>query len=391
MRVLYIVNGFPSPENSNHGIFNFRAVKGTSEYVCPTIVKLRYWKPGRKIKSTYEYNGFVVTSFCVFNFPTNIKLIKALLLLISLWVAKMKLKKEVDNCDLIHSVGIDLASVIAASLSEKYEKKHIAQCIGTDLTFNLPLIEKYPWVRKWSKFTNMVLCNSSYLQKEVRNKYVDIQTAVAYRGANLTVFNSECSISSQSNKLTFLYLGGFADRSSTSYGRDFKGGVTLLKAWRDAIKLNSLRDGVLLLSGPESNTEFVNSLLDDYDIINSVTTIGPVLPDKVPELMRRADVIIIPSHSEGLPNVGVEALASHNVVIGSSVGGIPEVIIDGNNGFLFRAGDYKQLCFQIEKTLNLNDKELLDKKNLSRRRAEQFFDSKNYASSLVKLYNEITT
>lgn len=51
------------------------------------------------------------------------------------------------------------------------------------------------------------------------------------------------------------------------------------------------------------------------------------------------DVVFIPSFYDGMPNVLLEAMICGRVVVGSRAGGIPDVITDGHDGFLFDAGD----------------------------------------------------
>ncbi len=51
------------------------------------------------------------------------------------------------------------------------------------------------------------------------------------------------------------------------------------------------------------------------------------------------DIVFIPSFYDGMPNVLLEAMICRRVVVGSRAGGIPDVITDGSDGFLFDAGD----------------------------------------------------
>ncbi len=75
------------------------------------------------------------------------------------------------------------------------------------------------------------------------------------------------------------------------------------------------------------------------------------------EEMQKASVVILPSITiEGFPMVLIEAMACQTPVIGTNVGGIPEVIEDGIDGFIVSAKDSNALAMAISKIVA--DKEL---------------------------------
>ncbi|HET9992653.1 MAG TPA: glycosyltransferase, partial [Kofleriaceae bacterium] len=62
--------------------------------------------------------------------------------------------------------------------------------------------------------------------------------------------------------------------------------------------------------------------------------LGPQPHDKVPVWIAACDVLVLPSHSEGTPNVALEALASGRRIVATAVGGTPDLITSAKLGTL---------------------------------------------------------
>ncbi len=67
------------------------------------------------------------------------------------------------------------------------------------------------------------------------------------------------------------------------------------------------------------------------------------------------DLLVLPSHTEGLPNVVLEAFAAGVPVIATAVGGTPEVVADGSNGYLVPQGDAEEMAKRIVQALTSSD------------------------------------
>ncbi|MBY0528422.1 MAG: glycosyltransferase family 4 protein [Gemmataceae bacterium] len=74
--------------------------------------------------------------------------------------------------------------------------------------------------------------------------------------------------------------------------------------------------------------------------------------DDVQRFFPSLDVLALPSFTEGLPNVVLESLAVGTPVVATSVGGTPEIVDDGVNGFLVPAGDALAMADRLNVLLN---------------------------------------
>lgn len=93
----------------------------------------------------------------------------------------------------------------------------------------------------------------------------------------------------------------------------------------------------LLLVGDGPDRPKVEQLARDCGVIDAVTFIGSV--PLVEEILVGADLFLLPSETESFGLAALEALSCEVPVIATSVGGLPEVVRDGEHGYLFAVGD----------------------------------------------------
>ncbi len=71
----------------------------------------------------------------------------------------------------------------------------------------------------------------------------------------------------------------------------------------------------------------------------------------IPAILAASQVVILTSRWEGLPVTLLEAMASRKPIVATAVGGIPEIVRDGENGFLSPAGDVEAIARSIRRLL----------------------------------------
>ncbi len=98
-----------------------------------------------------------------------------------------------------------------------------------------------------------------------------------------------------------------------------------------------------------------------------------------------ADVFVIPSREEGFGLTAVEANASGCPVVGFAVGGIPDIVEDGQTGFIAAPFEIRQLRDAIEKAIEQRDQMAA----ACRARAERLFALEHQARAYAKLYGEL--
>lgn len=299
-------------------------------------------------------------------------------------IAFFFVRNVISNCNVIHSCGANHAGVVASFFAKSFKKRHIAQFIGTDINFVLPRIYNRFGVKGWEKSVDVMVANSEGLKKEV-TKYYQNDTRVVYRGVELDKFQATESKSTRS-EIRFLYLGGLSPRKGNPHGMNLKGGIDLLKAWKEALNnKEGKKSSKLYFGGPDVNTSKVEDLMQGSLMDYGIEVLGNIPMAEVKDLYHQVDVVIVPSMAEGLPNVAMEASSSECMVVGSDAGGIPEVVMDGVTGLIYERGNYKQLL-QILKVLMLEDVNPLKYGRRGRKLMEDKFDSSNFAINYQKIY-----
>ncbi len=129
-----------------------------------------------------------------------------------------------------------------------------------------------------------------------------------------------------------------------------KGHDVLLQAFRTvADRVPQVR---LLIAGDGPERVRLRAVCLALGLKDRVTFVGEADRTRVRELLAGCELLVLSSWSEGLPIVALEAMASGKAVIGTEVGGIPEIVADGDTGLLVPPGDTDALSKAILRLLD---------------------------------------
>jgi len=314
-----------------------------------------------------------------------------------------------------------------------------------DFSFNFPQLDTWPghYVRE-SKMLSEI-----YLQHYLENKsdddliYAQGFTAYAFlkakqRGVELPpvfvnlhgleIFQRPLTLNDYLQKLTLRSIAKFNIKNA-DYTISLGGKLTdILKkftseekiieipnaidtAWlRDACEMNSTprtftfigrnekRKGLKLLNEvlKEINSDFTFNFIGEiheYDRISSEVSTQFIYhgelksEEKIKDVLQNSDVLVLPSFSEGMPTVILEAMASGCAIIASDVGAVAEQV-DSSNGWLIEAGNKVQIKNAIESAVEIDNEMLYQMKLSSMQKIKEKFLWKNVAGETLRLLKE---
>jgi glycosyltransferase involved in cell wall biosynthesis len=130
--------------------------------------------------------------------------------------------------------------------------------------------------------------------------------------------------------------------------RPGKGHETLIDAAVEILR--GQPDATFEVIGDGSERKRLIALADRRQVRHAFTFVGQ--RDDVPARLAEADIFVLPSLSEALPNAVLEAMAAGLPVVTSEVGGIPELISDDRTGLLVPPGDAAALAAALLRVMN---------------------------------------
>lgn len=147
----------------------------------------------------------------------------------------------------------------------------------------------------------------------------------------------------------------------------------------------------LVLAGDGEMRSDVEQLLVQHQLTAQVRITGWLSSDQVRDEIVNARALVLPSFAEGLPVVIMEAMALRRPVLSTYIAGIPELVIPGESGWLFPAGDIDALAVAMRQCLQESPEHLTAMGEQARQRVLQRHNIDTEAAKLKQLFTESTT
>jgi glycosyltransferase involved in cell wall biosynthesis len=116
--------------------------------------------------------------------------------------------------------------------------------------------------------------------------------------------------------------------------------------------LNNRQDLHVLIGGDGQLRAVIAASLQEGGVTARVDLLGWISHDNLSNYLNQLQLLILPSYSEGLPNIMLEAMACGTPVLATPVGAIPDVIIDGKTGFIMENNSPECIAENVIRALN---------------------------------------
>lgn len=142
--------------------------------------------------------------------------------------------------------------------------------------------------------------------------------------------------------------------TSIGFNIQIKGYDILIKSIQNLIQERRLRKSMkVLIIGIRHNSEEnskLQKLVQDAGLTDIIISLG--IRNDINDILNISDIYLQPSRTEGISLSVMEALNYSLPVVGTRIGGIPEVVRDSQNGYLFTKNNSEELADKIEKLVN---------------------------------------
>ena len=342
MRILVMANNFPWPGNAD-GIFNLRQAHALQDRGHEVrVVRCIPWLPPlgtryqahRNVPARYAVEGVPVQTLRVLQGPRNWG-IGTLPAQVRSRVARIEREYRPD---VVHVHGLLRAGLMAIDAGVPY----VLTAHGSE-TYRLPWSSPHMEALARRVVANASACVgvSDFVASHLRRLGAS-QTRVVFNGADERIFHPRDRREAR----------GKLDLPLDPPTVVFAGHVDAPKGVRELatslVHLADLHPHAVFAGGGALQDEVAQTLRT----AGVRTTFLPWLDHAtLAHLVAAADVFALPSHAEGLPTALCETMNAGRAIVATRVGGIPEIVRDGETGFVIEVGDVAALTDRLRRIL----------------------------------------
>lgn len=299
--------------------------------------------------------------------------------------SKMLEVMEYEKLDLMHvhyAIPHAVSAYLARQVLQKANKniKFITTLHGTDITL-VGLEPSFMPIVKFSiEESNGVTAVSRFLKEKTLTNYnIQKEIEVIYNFIDTDVYKPQPSVEFRKH----IAPNGEKVLVHTSNFRPVKRVPDIIRILE---KVNKEIPTKLILVGDGPERGECERLAREINIHQNVVFLGK--QDALAEILNSADLFIMPSQSESFGLSALEAMACGKPVISSSVGGLPELVIHNETGFIAEIGDVERMAKYTIDLLKNEKKYSIFSQN-SRKRAVEHFDKRLIIPKYVEYYEKI--
>ena len=345
-KLLMFTNIFPYPWAESRGRFNNILHQHLDEHIpIEVLVPVPFVEFFKHLSKIINNKDSRVSYFPFFYLPGLFRALNPFFMVFSIIVAVRPLVKLLRHKQVFCSWGYPDAPGLAM-LQPFCRFKLYVHCLGSDINVHMNYRVRKFLLKNAFERSEVVFTVSEDLRSKVLAISPSSTVHTVYNGVDFEQFKIKSSVSQansdkHNSSINLLFIGNLIKE---------KGVVELANVYPRLKQTFPKLTLTVVGQGPLKSA--LESKLQQWLSSSDVSFTGALSHDKVAEHLSHSGVLVLPSYSEGVPNVIMEAVASGVPVVATKVGGIPE-IVNSENGTLIPAKDenalYDGICSLLSK------------------------------------------
>ncbi|MBE5316835.1 MAG: glycosyltransferase [Xanthomonadales bacterium] len=322
MKVLVITNLFPLPWEPGRGLFNAAQLTRLAQrhpvHVVVPVAWRSWWRHRRAARGSHDYQGITVTPVPYFYTPGLWRASYAFSLWLSLWRALPRFQRW--GADVLLATWLYPDGVAAVRLARRLGLPVLLKAHGSDVNVQCQAPARRRQVVQAAAASAAVLTVSRDLAEQLQAHGVDAQRLhTLYNGIDLQRFapadgaEARRALDLPAADRVLLYVGNL---------KRSKGVLDLVEALRQ-LPADEWQHCIVIGEGEDRAA--MEALARQYGLSERLRWLGRQPHAQIGQWLAACDLLLLPSHAEGVPNVVLEAMASGRPVVVSDLPGIREV------------------------------------------------------------------